>query len=338
MLKLILLLLMKLSLLTANLVLKTDISLCHEIKIHKNMNCYNQESEIFIQLDNYVHLFNKYHENSVTIQCHQSRSINVDKVPNVSWLNVWKLEVTKCLIKNNSILSEIREKFDLKNVNHLILNLDAKQSAINSTLLKDFTNLKKLTITSHNKNQVFDENSFQSLKELENLVLNVYDVITLPVDLLKSLTQLKTLHIRGTASSVKKIDQTFNLTLQNCKQLETFSLENIRWPVRVNFIFYRALESIVITKNTILSLNENMFQYAGQVDSIDLSNNSLSILPEKIFWFQKQMQKIDLSQNNLSRIVEAIFKFTRELEEIDLSNNRLTFIERLVDDFFGVVL
>lgn len=297
---------------------------CQIVKSSTKLMCDIQNDELMIRWDDYVRMI----KNSEMIQfiCRHSRSINFNGFPLVDLSDVRTMEVKGCSLTNQFTLNEIKNRFNLTHLVHMIVEAPVEKVSISSNLFQSYDNLLSLEFTT-SKNYVLSENSFRELKSLQTLKLKTYDITTVPYNLFMPLSSLSKLDILSVADRLKEDEKKFSLTFSECRKLEYFTMSGIRWPVKLNLTFDRMLTEIQLSNNNRISeVSENLFGLTTQIEKIDLSNNRLAHLPLNLLWNQGDLEKINLSHNELTYIENAFFCNNSDLEEIDLSFNRIEFI------------
>jgi hypothetical protein len=239
----------------------------------------------------------------------QTEIISLDVIKfKIMWSDVKILKFSGCAFHNNfDIIQDIKDKFGLLNINELNFALPySDTSKFSSQIVKKMGKIDVLNIKS--RYTVFNENSFKHLFNLNEL----------------------NIEITGGIKSNESVD----LVLKDCKQLQKFHLSGIDKFVRVQLYgLWRMMSEIEITKNNITHLNENIFRFNEQVAFIDLSENKLRTLPLNLFAHTPQLEELLLTKNQIERIEEGHFAYNSMLEVLDISENNLNFINRYVQNF-----
>lgn len=260
------------------------------------------------------------------IQCHaQSGRIQLNKIPSINFSEVKTIELEQCSLSDNSMLTKIKESFELVRVEKLKIKSTRNNNDVelSKKLFESFGELETFEFESNNF-ITFTENAFESMRNLKTLKLLVHDIITLPYNVFRPLWKLETLWI-SSSGRMKDETKTLNFTLNWCINLKHFRLSEARWPIKLyNLLsFNRPLESVSIVNNRIDALSEKIFNGSTEILKISLFNNNLKSLPKKLFTTQKDLEKIDLSRNQLETLDDNLFTNNTELEIVNLSHNKL---------------
>lgn len=273
--------------------------------------------------------FNRIEYKTLKIQCHHV-GIDLNKIPHVNFEEVKVIELHKCSLSNDSILTVIKNTFNIKRVEKLFIQsvVDKKYLELSETLFENFGEVDSLEL-SIDGDVKFKTNLFNHFQYLKTLKLHINDIIILPHDLFVPLKELETLLIRN-SGEMKTETKTLNITLNSCINLVKFNLSGVKWPLQINNLLHhnRRLENVEICNNKIISLSEKVFEGASEVEQILLVNNSIQNLPVKIFATQTELTTLDISQNKIEIIEGTIFAENKDLKSINLSYNQLITISR----------
>ena len=298
--------------------------------------CYSdRDSLIFMQnlkhLGNIVTFYRTLNNRTLKIQCHSHLGIDLNQLPKVSFEEVKTIELHKCSLEDENVLTTIKSSFAIKSVENLIIHLtkDKSESALTHHHFKGLKETKNLEIIA-SRSIKFDKNVFTNFLNLKTLKLSMHDIIILPFDVFKPLWKLETLDFSSSSGRMKNETKTLNFTLNSCINLKHFRLSRVRWPIHVRELltYNRPLKTVKINGNEIKSLNQNVFLGSTEIEEISLEGNSIQSMPEAIFVSQSDLIKLDLSYNLISTLHDNIFLNNSDLESINLSNNKLNFTSR----------
>lgn len=299
--------------------------------------CYDDgDSLIFMQnskqLGNVVTFYRTIKEKSLRIQCHSQSLLGIDlsKLPVVNFEEVRTIELQKCSLSDDSVLTKIKKHFHIRSLQKLIIILTREKNVtvLSHLHFNGFEEIETLEITTSDSIR-FEKNVFKHLLHLKTLKLLVYDIVILPFNIFKPLEKLENLEVAN-SGRMKNETRTLNFTLNSCINLKHFHLSGVRWPIHVlNLLTYnRPLTTVKIVSNSIKSLSENVFLGSSELEEIYLGKNNIQSLPAAIFSSQYNLVKLDLNSNQISMLDDDIFSKNTDLESLDLSNNTLNFTNR----------
>lgn len=287
-------------------------------------NIYFTQSNIQLAVASFQIIFNK----EMIIKCFNDFGINLNNVPTVDFNNVNKLELHQCSLLDDSLLTTLTTKFNIKNPDSLIIEYHRNISVtLSKVLFERFRVLKKLELTTKYIN--FNSDVFDPIVELLSMKLNVYDITVLPRDVFSPLQNLEALVIIN-SGKMKAETKTLNFTLKRCINLKNFHLSGIMSPIRIKNLFANnlRLERVNIINNNIAWLSEDMFNGSKEIVEVSLANNCIRHLPGNIFMYQMELEKVNLSHNDILKLDDAIFSNNVALKSIILSHNKLSSTNR----------
>lgn len=209
-----------------------------------------------------------------------------------------------------------------------------------------FSYLKKLTYLDMSNNPLRSTPQFSShliISSMEILKLNNCSMKTIPVQIFKSLLNLKELHL--TDNPIQIINDSFELSNVKYIDLSGCDLQYIGEHVFRNL---PVLETLVINNNNYLkqfSCDSESLLYldlsgctletipTGRLRALTILNlqgNFLRELPDKSFLNLPNLLRLNLSYNAISVIKDNAFRGLDNVNIIDLSLNKLTVINEKV--------
>jgi hypothetical protein len=292
---------------------------------------YSGESLIFTHdLKNSGSLVKFYKETDrkLKVQCLKS-DVNVDlaKLPKLNFYRINEIEMNQCLLSNTELLSAIKLSFGIEELKKLTITNEINSVKVTGKLFENLRELEVLRMTMASSNTTFDENSFESLKNLMNLTLNVYDIIALPPNVFVPLEKVENL-VLTSSSAPKPEAKKFNIKLNSCHYLKNFTLVGVRWPLQIEtMVSFVGPETVSLLNNRLEKISPRAFEKAEHIYELRLRNNSIKVLPERIFASLYALNVIDLSFNLLKNLNVNTFNSSCYLQSIDLSYNRLTSVD-----------
>lgn len=293
--------------------------------------CYPEEKWIYFMQSSpqKIAQFSRNNSGFLKVECYTDVGVLEDKIPKIDFSEVKELEVYHCNFPTDSVLTRMKENFNLTSLETLKIRLNEKRSfELSAKLFEKFSGLENMEIISSDYVN-YDENVFKVLKNLKSLKLLGNDITTLPYNVFKPLGKLEELSIVN-SGRMKNETKTLNITLKWCINLQRFHMSGVRWPIHINNLLTNNgfLKRIEIVGNKLESINKNVFKGSTEIEEISLARNEIRNLSESIFATQSDVIKIDLSQNQLESLDDGIFAENYDLEVIDLSQNRLKFTSR----------
>ena len=190
----------------------------------------------------------------------------------------------KDLFKGLTALSEL--KFES---NHI--------KVLEDGIFNDTTALKRLFL-QHNRISILDEDTFKGLANLEDISLPFNRVSWLHEDTFKDLTSLKRLIIHD-------------------NRISSLPAGIFHGPAA-------SLDGLYLSGNSILSLDEDIFDGLGNLTTLDLQVNKLSLLPANLFDETTKLEVLQLHSNSIESLPEDIFGGLTALTTLYLSYNSLS--------------
>lgn len=309
---------------------------CMKVKetLGKQAQCeHGEEHLIFFQNSNIGNVvkFSKKDELKLKIECLNFRvGIDLDRIPQLNFESINKIELSGCSVSNSSLLSAIKSSFRIKKVKSLTITSTNEPNLVTvpDDLFKDFTELEELEMTSSFRVS-YNKTVFKALTSLKTLKLHVNDIIALPSIIFEPLENVRNLVLSGSGSP-KHEAKKFNIVLNKCINMQTFTLTGIRWPVQIGALvnFVGPLKVSILHNRFGSEISSRAFEKASYIEKLFLTNNSIKSLPKDVFAWQTSMTVIDVSFNLIVELHNDIFKAARSLEIINLSHNQITFITR----------
>jgi hypothetical protein len=292
---------------------------------------YIDEHLIFHQNSNFngIVQFSKKSERNLKVECFQNANVNLEKLPALRFERINAIEVSQCSLSSVKLLSAIKSSFKIRKVKNLVITATNEQNSTNvlEKLFENLSEVEELEITTGFRVN-FEENSFKLLKSLKSLKLNVYDIIALPFNIFVPLETVENL-VLTSSSSLKPEEKKFNIKLNKCIRLDTFTLVGVRWPLQVEtLVNFFGPRIVSIMNNRFNNISSRAFEKSKHIEELHLKNNSIEKLPTNIFEWQIELNVIDLSFNLLENLNSDIFQTTTYLEDINLSHNRFDYINR----------
>ncbi|XP_055389904.1 toll-like receptor 13 [Condylostylus longicornis] len=103
------------------------------------------------------------------------------------------------------------------------------------------------------------------------------------------------------------------------------------------FEYVKYLKMLILTKNRIVYLDENVFEKLSLIEHIDISYNFLKRISIDHFKYlkMKNLQNLDLSYNNLKELDLDLFDYLTKLKFFNISHNalRIRYTTPLRNDF-----
>lgn len=274
--------------------------------------------------------FSKNNSGFLKVECYTEFGILEDKIPKIDFsFLVKELEIYHCNFPTDSVLTKLKENFNLARLETLKIRLNEKKSfTLTGKLFEKFSELETMEIISSDKIN-YDENVFKAFKNLKSLKLLGNDITTLPYNVFKPLGKLEELSIVN-SGRMKNETKTLNITLWECTNLQRFHMSGVRWPIHISNLLTTNgfLKKIEIVGNKLESISKNIFKGSTEIKEISLARNEIRNLSARIFATQSDVVEIDLSQNQLESLNDGIFAENYDLKVIDLSQNRLKFTSR----------
>ena len=121
--------------------------------------------------------------------------------------------------------------------------------------------------------------------------------------------------------SFKALDKLKKIEISNCDLLD----EKISGTLFKNC---KELKHLILVKNNIKCLEQNIFQQLKLMDTLILSTNQIEKINEATFHTCINLSHLDLSNNNLEVISENMFICCKNLEILNLANNKIAKFEK----------
>lgn len=276
--------------------------------------------------------FSKKGDRKLRVECLNFRiAINLDKIPELNFEHVNKIELNECSMLNETMLSVIKTNFNIKKVN--FLSIMATNEPRNVTVTeKFFENLSELQGLQMNTNfrVQFSEKAFKPLNKLKTLKLQVHDIINIPFNVFTPLENVENLVISNSGLA-KHETKKLNISLNKCINLKRFTLIGVRWPIAIEtgLVNFVGPLKVYLQNNRIHSeMSSKTFAKASDIREIHLTNNTIRSLPKDFFASQTSMMVINMSFNKLEELNNELFKTAAYLEVIDLSHNNIYTVDR----------
>jgi Leucine-rich repeat (LRR) protein len=160
--------------------------------------------------------------------------------------------------------------------------------------------LTKLDLSA-NQIQRLDTNIFNSLSNLEELLLNSNQISSIEVLCFQDLKQLKQLDL-------------------SCNEIESLKKEM--------FLGLISLNNLVVSNNALFALEDNCFAELENLKKLDLSYNKLEELNSSNFSNLRNLEDLSIRVNNVKSVTAGTFLGLFNLKKFDLSFNKLDALER----------
>jgi Leucine rich repeat/BspA type Leucine rich repeat region (6 copies) len=275
--------------------------------------------------------FSKKSEKTLRVECLNFRvGIDLNKIPHLNFERVNKIELSECSVSTESLLSEIKARFKIKNVK--FLSVVTTNEPNNVTLTENFfvnvSELEELEMKT-NFRVKYSEETFKPLKNLKSLKLQVHDIIALPSNVFVPLENVRNLVI-SSSGMAKYETKKLNITLNKCINMESFIMVGIRWPVLIEngLVNFVGPLKVSLQNNRFELMSAKTFEKASHIEEMYLSNNSIKSLPKDIFASLTSLVIVDLSFNQIKEFPDETFSKSTSLEHINLSNNKIISVDR----------
>jgi Leucine-rich repeat (LRR) protein len=179
------------------------------------------------------------------------------------------------------------------NIRHIFAGEQNIRGIKPKTFVKNTKKVVILVLDSH-WIQKLEANSFEGLKNLENLSMKRGSLVEIDVSAFNGLDSLKILSV-----AENRIKAIAPGTFQNLLELKVLNLGD----------------------NFISNFDAGIFSGLVNVENFYLENNFLEALPENLFKNNKYATLIHLYSNNLKKIPTKLFSHISELESLDLQQN-----------------
>ncbi|XP_041065882.1 leucine-rich repeat transmembrane neuronal protein 4-like isoform X1 [Carcharodon carcharias] len=231
------------------------------------------------------------------------------------------------------------------------LGLSLRYNSIKSLRPHQFSGLNQLTwlYLDHNYVHAVDENAFQGIRRLKELILSSNKITRLhnstfhPVPNLrnldlsynkmhalqaqqfKGLRKLQSLHLRS--NSLKAIPVR---VFQDCRNLEFLDLgyNRLRNLARNVFAGLMKLTELHLEHNQFSKVNLAHFPRLASLRTLYLQWNRIRVFSQGMSWTWSSLQKLDLSGNEIQAIVPGVFQCVPNLHSLHLDSNKLTTISQ----------
>ena len=204
------------------------------------------------------------------------------------------------------------------------------------------TNLKKLTLQSHNSEwssimMEVDVTSFHNLDKIEDLNMAHNNLWSVPEGVLCNLPALNSANLsRNHLLEVSDL----NLASDNgCKSpLATLDLSYnyISTLESSDLIQASSLKQLSLANNRISILGDNALTSVRSLQELNLANNQLAALPPTLFNESQALEKLSLQNNSLTLLTPGIFAGLSGLVMLNLSRNAISSHLLSEDTFSGL--
>ena len=160
---------------------------------------------------------------------------------------------------------------------------------------------------------------FKPLTQLRTLNLSHNQLVTLPEKLFEPLSQLISLSLFGNQLATLPENLFKDLT-----QLKKLDLQNNQLRILREKLFKELtqLEKLDLGHNEFRSLPKNLFERLIQLKILSLIGNQLATLPENLFKPLTQLEQLYLTGNQLATLPEKLFEPLSQLISLSLAGNQ----------------
>lgn len=263
--------------------------------------------------------------NMPTLEILDLREVLVLNVSNKVFVNMLNL---KTLLLSGNKLSYVPEGVLLKQLTYLDLSDNSGNVFVPSYFSlgkKRFitmTNLKVLNLSYNRINGIFND-TFEGLTNLTILGLKNATIFYLSNNSFASLRNLKFLNLEN-----NPIGKTITLTKEIFRGLESLevlllggcSLVSLDSP----FHYLKSLQHLGLERNNLHTLQADMFLPLVKLRSIDVSKNALISWQQNIFVWNKNLSRILASHNKFTYLSAVMLQDFANVEDLDVTENPFT--------------
>ncbi|KAK9871328.1 hypothetical protein WA026_011595 [Henosepilachna vigintioctopunctata] len=288
-----------------------------------------------------------YPNSLIRIDCTNVGLWNANKLPNVKFEKVERLQIRYCPVPENGIL-EIVNHFGLKNLDVLafesgyfenfllptekfdglynVTELRLQDNGLRTIEPNFFEHFPRLVFLELDRNQIiFQEKTFTALKRLKFLSLSDNKIVKFPENFFDGLENVEKLNLWK--NNLKHIEANSFAGLKNIKSLE-LAYNNIERINETSLDKLSNLVNISIRSNSVKHLSREVFKSSPLLQQIEASGNSGLLLSNNVFSNFKFLKKVDLSNSRLKIISDDLFKNSTSLEIIALDKNEIEVIPK----------
>jgi leucine-rich repeat-containing G protein-coupled receptor 8 len=237
------------------------------------------------------------------------KSIEIDDLPS-------KFENLKYLNMSNSSISNLDPSFYLKTPKLEVLLL-VESRLTSEVVFKNLPNLKRLDL-SLNKLVKLRENLFENLPDLHVLDLSNCETVISEPNLFSNMKKLTCLNLERNRIESDLIFFSAGLKSLNMKECDLERIGDSSFLKKLT-----ELSILILSKNKLKNLSQDMFHSMKNLKYLDLSQNSFTRLHPEQFISLSNLEVLDLSQNSFTRLHPEQFISLSNLEVLDLSENKL---------------
>nr|XP_022904208.1 protein toll-like [Onthophagus taurus] len=240
----------------------------------------------------------------------------------------------KSLDLSHNKIKKLPEIINLTNLTTFHLN-NNDINYFNEKVFSKLENLKSLRLDING----LPPKSFQTLINLNNLMLNVTSVLNLTSDVFKNNKLLNQINIYGGKcifykDSLISLDNLVTLVVKSCKidrvpnefflplkKLTKLNLIHVGLNNWDDFAGLQNLQFLDLTGNEIINLSPSNFNLPSLID-LNLSKNNMKLISPKSYFNTRNLKELNLKLNNLTEIsgLDHLIK----LEKINLSYNNIS--------------
>jgi hypothetical protein len=303
----------------------TDKEICNLLYDTAPVNCEHGHNELAIIWKDRYSILTKNSENKVHLKCGNKVALDFHNFPRIDLSHVQELKIDSCSAEDENILTRLMYFFNFSGVINLSFEVGTNDS-ITPAMLHAFSHVKTLELIAPYKNQ-FEENAFVGF-EVKNLKITAYDYQKIPRNLLASLADLRNLEITLDATGKKDEPRDWDLAVNRNRNLDSFSLRGMRWPMQMEFPFGSVLTTVEFTNNNMVELSEKFCGQATTIINLTISACKLKRIPDNFLSRQTLLSILNLSHNEITAINSVVFSKSPDLTAIDLSHNKIDILEK----------
>ncbi|XP_024614629.1 leucine-rich repeat transmembrane neuronal protein 4 [Neophocaena asiaeorientalis asiaeorientalis] len=197
-------------------------------------------------------------------------------------------------------------------------------SSVDEDAFQGIRRLKELILSS-NKITYLHNKTFHSVPNLRSLDLSYNKLQTLQSEQFKGLRKLIILHLRSNSLKTVPIR-----VFQDCRNLDFLDLgyNRLRSLSRNAFAGLLKLKELHLEHNQFSKINFAHFPRLFNLRSIYLQWNRIRSISQGLTWTWSSLHNLDLSGNDIQGIEPGTFKCLPNLQKLNLDSNKLTNISQ----------
>ncbi|MBN3305000.1 LRRT1 protein, partial [Amia calva] len=187
----------------------------------------------------------------------------------------------------------------------------------------------KELILSSNKIETLPNSTFSPMPNLRNLDLSYNNLQALEPDLFHGLRKLTTLHLRSNALKYVPVR-----IFQDCRSMQFLDLgyNQLQSLARNSFAGLFKLTELHLEHNELVKVNLAHFPRLISLRTLYMRRNKATIVVSTLDWTWNFLEKIDFSGNEIEYIEPHVFESVPNLKSLQLDSNRLTYIDQRILD------